>query len=107
MGMGAMGRLTNIPSGGVMLPSRLSHPPKVADSFYLSPEWRALVVEIKRERGAYCERCGSSRGLIADHIVEIRDGGAKLDRTNIELLCGRHHAAKTAAKRRDRALGRT
>ena len=28
---------------------------KTTDPFYLSPDWRALVAEIIRERGASCE----------------------------------------------------
>ncbi|MBY8826109.1 HNH endonuclease signature motif containing protein [Sphingomonas colocasiae] len=88
------------------LPSRVRPAPKIADQFYSSPEWRALVRQIKRQRGAFCERCGSTKGLIADHIVERRDGGADLDPSNIELLCAAHHAKKTAEARRRRALGR-
>ena len=80
-------------------------PPKKVELFYQSREWRSLVSSIKKQRGAWCERCGSTKGLIADHIVERKDGGADLDPANIELLCGKHHAAKTAEARKRRALG--
>lgn len=89
------------------MPAKLAHAPKVAEQFYQSPEWRALVRDIKRQRGAWCERCGSTDRVIADHIQERKDGGADLDPENIELLCGKHHAAKTAAARGARARGRT
>lgn len=79
--------------------------PKRAESFYQSTEWRALVASIKRERGNFCQRCGSSERVIADHIVERKDGGADLDRSNIELLCAKHHAIKTAQARARRARG--
>lgn len=78
---------------------------KVADNFYQSSAWRNLVSEIISERGQTCENCrksheddGSSVRLIADHIVERRDGGPDLDKKNIQLLCvkeggnGRRHS---------------
>jgi 5-methylcytosine-specific restriction protein A len=90
-----------------LLPPRpqLTTPPKIAENFYASREWRDLVASMKRERGNRCARCGASGRIIGDHIVERRDGGAELDRNNIELLCMPHHAAKTAAARKARARG--
>lgn len=102
-----MGKLTNMKPTLRGMPSRLVPPPKMAESFYQSKEWRSLVADVKRERGSYCERCGSSERVTADHIVERKDGGADLDKSNIELLCHRHHAAKTAEARRKRAAGLT
>ena len=87
-------------------PPRLRSTPKVALAFYQSKEWRALVARIKRERGCYCQRCGSTHRVIGDHIVELRDGGAPLDPSNIELLCQEHHNGKTAEARSRRAQGR-
>jgi 5-methylcytosine-specific restriction protein A len=84
---------------------RLAPPPKVAEGFYQSKEWRALVARIKRERGPWCQRCGSGNRVIADHIVERKDGGAELDPNNIELLCAAHHNEKTAKARARRARG--
>jgi 5-methylcytosine-specific restriction endonuclease McrA len=45
--------------------------------------------------------------VIADHIVERKDGGADLDPNNIELLCHAHHQKKTALARARRARGQT
>jgi 5-methylcytosine-specific restriction protein A len=87
------------------LPVKVSAMPKVAEGFYQSREWRQLVARIKRERGNWCERCGSTNRVIGDHIVERKDGGADLDQSNVELLCAKHHAAKTAAARARRARG--
>lgn len=84
--------------------------PKLVDEFYRSPEWLALVASIKRERGNVCQDCGADGRkvrLFADHITEIRDGGAKLDRRNIRMRCGRCHGRKTEAERRKRAAGQT
>lgn len=102
-----MGKLTNARIGPAPAKSTLRPPPKIADSFYLSPEWRGLVAQIKRERGAWCQRCGSNHRLIGDHIVERRDGGADLDPMNIELLCHACHQRKTAQAQARRARGGT
>jgi len=40
--------------------------------------------------------------MFVDHIVELKDGGAPLDRSNVWLLCTSHHAAKTASERAKR-----
>jgi len=79
---------------------------KVALPFYSSPEWKALLAEIIRERGRRCEGAGCGREgcrLFGDHIIEIRDGGPKLEKRNVRLLCGSCHGLKTAAERRRRA----
>lgn len=74
--------------------------PKVAEPFYSSAEWIALRNEERAAAKGICRRPGcGKRGYIVDHIVEIKDGGAALDRSNVELLCGSHHATKTAAAR--------
>ena len=86
-------------------PATVRAAPKVAELFYRSVEWRRLVADIKRRRGAFCERCGSSHRLIGDHIVERRAGGAELDETNVELLCQACHNRKTATARARRARG--
>lgn len=80
--------------------------PKRAEGFYQSKEWRDLVRSIKASRGKWCERCGSGHRVIADHIVERRDGGAEFDPANIELLCQACHNAKTAKARAERAQRR-
>lgn len=101
-----MGRLTSLPSRVAALPSRVRALPKVAEAFYLSPEWRKLVAAIKAERGSWCAKCGAGGRIIGDHIEERKDGGADLDPANVELLCMKCHARKTAAARAKRAVGR-
>ena len=54
---------------------------KRAESFYLSPAWRALLARIIRRRGRVCEdrECKgphtAGQVIYGDHIVEIVDGG--------------------------------
>jgi len=86
-------------------------PEKTVDSFYHSPEyleWREAVIA---RAGRQCEaREGASRctvkepaaRLYADHVKEIKDGGAKLDTANGQALCAKHHAIKTAKERAKR-----
>lgn len=74
--------------------------PKRADDFYLSPAWRNLVATIVSERGRRCEQCGRvGCRIFGDHFVELKDGGAALDRSNVQLLCQSCHGKKTAAAR--------
>lgn len=98
-----MARLASLGSRVATMTPRVAAPAKKADSFYQSPEWRALVRSIKAERGRWCERCGSGHRVAGDHIVEIKDGGAALDAANVELLCQPCHNGKTAAARARRA----
>lgn len=105
-----MGRLKALGSRVGSMPGKVQAAPKVAEGFYSSPAWRGLVADIKRARGARCQRAGCStptHRIIADHIVERKDGGADLDANNIELLCFGHHQEKTARARAARAQGRT
>lgn len=73
--------------------------------FYNSAEWRNLRTAILRQRGPTCEQCGAhaSRPYV-DHKDEIRDGGARLDPGNCQVLCASCHAIKTG-QARARRLG--
>lgn len=94
-------RLTTYPGKVATLDTRtVKPPPKRADAFYLTPEWRALVAAITQVRGHRCELCGRTRvRLYADHVLELSDGGAPLDASNLQLVCGSCHGKKTAAAR--------
>ncbi len=104
---GTMGRLKQIPARLKAPPPKVKALPKVADPFYQSPEWRTLVRDIKRERGAFCCMCGSGHRVTGDHVVEIKDGGEKLDERNVQLLCHGCHQRKTARERARRAVGQS
>jgi 5-methylcytosine-specific restriction enzyme A len=95
-----MGRLKCAPPRLRAAKQGLAIPEKKADPFYSTPEfrdWRDLVI---KRAGNACEECGR-RGvrLFADHIKEIRDGGARLDLANGQSLCGSFHTLKTGAER--------
>lgn len=81
---------------------------KQVESFYVSPQWRALINQIRRERGWRCEdpKCATPYGpwkqIYGDHIIELTDGGAPLDETNVLLRCGRCHGRKTAEAKAER-----
>lgn len=83
---------------------RIAPPVKVADPFYSSAAWIALRDQVRREAGGRCQWPGcAERGRYVDHRIEIRDGGARLDRQNCGLLCASHHLQKGARERAKRA----
>ncbi len=92
------------PALRTMDPRSVKLPPKVALPFYSTPEWISLRDQVRREARGTCQapNC-KARGHIVDHIVEISDGGAKLDRANVMLLCASHHQVKTQRERAKRA----
>ena len=68
-------------------------------------EHRTWSKAIIARGGSRCAVCGASGvRLFADHIVEIKDGGAPLDLANGQALCGRHHTLKTIAARAGRPM---
>lgn len=78
--------------------------PKIAEPFYMSKEWIALRDQVRHEARGMCQMPGCTRrGYIVDHIVEIKDGGARLDRSNAMLTCPPCHQKKTAVERAKRA----
>lgn len=81
--------------------TRTARPPaKTADAIYMSPAWRQLIASIIEERGRQCQQCGrTGTRIFGDHVVELKDNGAALDRRNVKLLCGSCHSIKTAAAR--------
>ncbi|MEH6721304.1 MAG: HNH endonuclease signature motif containing protein [Aurantimonas endophytica] len=101
-----MGRLSGLPPMIGTLPALVQPAPKIADPFYLSPEWRRLMADIKRHRGNACEDVGPHAGrIMGDHIVEVKDGGARLDPSNIMLRCTACHNRKTHREKAARARG--
>ena len=84
---------------------RIAALPKEVDSVYLDPRhqaWRQYV--IARANGI-CQWPGCNRQekrMFADHIVELKDGGARFDVANGQCLCGSHHTIKTNIERNKR-----
>lgn len=83
--------------------TRIARPPaKTADPHYQTPEHRAWRAEVIRRAGGRCQEPGCGRReprMFADHVVELRDGGAALDPANGQCLCGSCHTRKTIAAR--------
>jgi hypothetical protein len=52
--------------------------------------------------GYRCTKAQPEHRMFADHVIELRDGGAQFDPANGQCLCGPHHLMKTAQTRRDR-----
>lgn len=71
---------------------------KDRNRFYQRKAWknvRALQLQLE----PLCQECRKIGKLIpatiVDHVVAIADGGAELDRANLQSLCKAHHDAKT------------
>jgi 5-methylcytosine-specific restriction endonuclease McrA len=69
-----------------------------------TPTWRALVGRVKADEPR-CRRCGAPTAHV-DHIVPVADGGAKLDRANLQGLCEECHASKTRSENQARNRAR-
>lgn len=71
---------------------------KDAQAFYDSPAWRAVRRQKLREQPC-CEEClrqgKITPATLVDHIVPIRQGGARLDFRNLQSLCQPCHSAKS------------
>ena len=71
-----------------------------AMAFYGTSAWQTMRKEVVEERGYRCEDCGTVPSRIyCDHVVELKDGGAPLDKTNIRLRC---HTTTTLRARGER-----
>jgi len=70
---------------------------KEADKFYHSAKWKR-VRKIQLKKHPLCCECGKP-ATVADHIIEIKDGGCKLCLDNLQSLCHACHNAKTAEEK--------
>lgn len=73
---------------------------KKSDKFYHSRRWKD-VRNIQLKQSPLCIRC-SLPAKVADHIIEIKDGGEKLSLDNIQSMCISCHNTKTASAKKDR-----
>jgi 5-methylcytosine-specific restriction protein A len=100
-----MARLTTIRPALKAIDTRTCPPPaKRADAALQTAAHQAWRKQVLDRAGWRCEKCEAQGGrggvmLIADHIVERRDGGAALDPANGRALCPKCHGKKTAAER--------
>ena len=90
---------------------RVKPPEKRALPIYATPEYRRWRDEVIHRAGGQCQdsRHDPSRSrsgkLYADHIEELRDGGAPFDPRNGLARCASCHERKTIAARVDRLKG--
>ena len=67
--------------------------------FDQSKAWRVLRAAVLRD-GPLCVACQAKGRLVAatvvDHVVPLKDGGARFDRANLQPLCVSCHNRKTA-----------
>jgi hypothetical protein len=100
-------RLTTITTTLTPISTTLPVPGKVFDPHYSTPEHRAWRLAAMKQAGWRCQHPGCTKRapehrLFADHVVELKDGGAPFDVANAMVLCGAHHTAKTAKSRAQR-----
>ena len=66
--------------------------------FYKSKEWLILRAQ-QLKLQPFCEECLKQgkvkRAKIVDHIIPIKQGGAKLDLANLQSLCWSCHSRKS------------
>ena len=66
--------------------------------FYKSKEWIILRAQ-QLKLQPFCEECLKQgkvkRAKIVDHIIPIKQGGAKLDLANLQSLCWSCHSRKS------------
>ena len=69
--------------------------------FYQSPRWRNTRAAVLRDSPLCC-RCNAKGVLrlakVVDHIVPIKQGGERFERSNLQSLCVPCHNAKTASE---------
>lgn len=83
---------------------------KKEQSFYSSSEWIRLR-DYKKQCNPLCQHCLAQGKLtpveVIDHVIEIKDNfSLRLSFDNLESLCNRCHAIKTAKVRREREKGK-
>lgn len=101
------GRLRTLGPRVATLDGRTARPPaKTVDPHYQTQGHRHWAEAVIRRADGRCEdpdhdprRPRTGIRLFADHIKELRDGGAPFDPTNGMCRCGSCHARKTIAAR--------
>jgi 5-methylcytosine-specific restriction enzyme A len=90
--------------------------PKVADQIYSDPRFKAFRTTVCRRAGYRCEyvdpatqlRCRKAapeHRVVADHIVELKDGGDPFDPSNGQCHCVEHNTRKGVTARAARRQG--
>ena len=76
---------------------------KSNQSFYNSTRWRKYSHDIRRKH-PLCVHCKEEGNItiatMVDHIKPILQGGSKWDRSNLQPLCAKCHAKKSATDKK-------
>jgi hypothetical protein len=101
-----MAKLSTLrPRVGVVETRAAPPPPKTVDPHYRTPEHQAWRARVIARAGGRCQdpACATPHRtgirLFADHVVELKDGGAPFDPANGLARCGACHTRKTLAER--------
>jgi 5-methylcytosine-specific restriction protein A len=74
----------------------------VKGDFYNSTTWRKMRANYIADN-PLCVHCKNKDFIkpatVVDHIIRIKDGGANLDKRNLQSLCAKCHNAKSARER--------
>jgi 5-methylcytosine-specific restriction enzyme A len=108
-----MPRLRQLPSLVRAIDTRaVRPPPRQPEPHYNTAAHVVWAREVVQRAGGRCEavdryglRCTKAapfHRMFADHRIEVRDGGALLDLSNGQCLCGAHHTRKTIEARAKR-----
>ena len=63
-------------------------------AFYKLKRWQTVrKAALYRDQGL-CVVCGAPAAMV-DHIIEVKDGGAKYSLENLQSMCNRCHSIKT------------
>lgn len=60
--------------------------------------WRQVAASVIRAE-PWCCACGATEDLTCDHIVPLSQGGARLERDNLRVLCRRCHGQRSHSDR--------
>jgi 5-methylcytosine-specific restriction enzyme A len=90
----------NLTTGG-RCSVHLHHTPNPWQPFYETSQWRKMSAKVRAEERA-CRGCGATENLEVDHRVSLSDGGPRLDRANLQVLCRSCHEHKTHLDRHKR-----
>ena len=63
---------------------------------YSTKAWKTSRKAALYRDDGWCVRCKEAPAVLVDHIKEIKDGGSPYDLSNLQCLCARCHAKKTA-----------
>ena len=73
--------------------------------FYQSAQWRTVRAAFLRQHPLCCaceQRGRVVPAVVVDHVVPIKEGGARFDPRNLQSLCVSDHNAKSAKERAQR-----